>query len=101
MPTLLTKAMPPMSKYSTAPVLVNRTSNYVPAGATAYHHVGGITDDAISTVYLAAIGAGAYHGYKRSKSVGWAAVWALAAAVSPIVTGGVALAQGFGKPKGH
>ena len=43
--------------------------------------------------------AGAYHGYKRNRSIGWAAWWGLMGAVFPIITPAVALAQGFGKRK--
>ena len=49
---------------------------------------------------LAVVGtaAGAYHGYKRTGSTGWAIGWALAGGLFPIITIPVALAQGFGKP---
>lgn len=49
---------------------------------------------------LASAGASAYHGYKRNESVGWAVVWGLLGSMFPIITPAVALAQGFGKPKG-
>ena len=49
---------------------------------------------------LASAGASAYHGYKRNESVGWAVVWGLLGGMFPIITPAVALAQGFGKPKG-
>ena len=45
--------------------------------------------------------AGAYHGYKRNHSVGWAVAWAILGGIAPLITTGVALAQGFGKPKGR
>jgi len=48
---------------------------------------------------MLAIGALAYHGYKRNGSVGWAIGWALIGGLSPIIGGAVAIAQGFGKPK--
>lgn len=44
--------------------------------------------------------AGAYHGYKRNRSWGWAIGWALLGGMFPIITLPVSLAQGFGKPKG-
>jgi hypothetical protein len=54
-----------------------------------------------SWAYLAstaALGAGAYHGYKRTGSSGWAVGYALlAGAFWPIVVP-VMLAQGFGEP---
>ena len=42
--------------------------------------------------------AGAYHGYKRNDSVGWAVGWALLGGLFPIIAIPVAFAQGFGKP---
>jgi hypothetical protein len=43
---------------------------------------------------------GAYHGYKRNKSVGWAIWWAVMGGIAPVITPTIAVAQGFGKPKG-
>jgi hypothetical protein len=40
-----------------------------------------------------------YHGYKRNNSVGWAIGWGALAALFPIITPVIAVAQGFGKPK--
>jgi 2-methylisocitrate lyase-like PEP mutase family enzyme len=48
---------------------------------------------------VAGAAASAYHGYKRTQSVGWAFVWALCGSIAPVVTVPVAIAQGFGKPK--
>jgi hypothetical protein len=52
-------------------------------------------------VLLGTIGVavGAYHGYKRNNSAGWAIAWALAGGLAPIITVPIALAQGLGKPK--
>jgi len=52
------------------------------------------------TAALVSSALGAYHGYKRNKSVGWAIWWALMGGVAPIITPAIAAAQGFGKPKG-
>ena len=41
---------------------------------------------------------GAYHGYRRNQSVGWAVAWGALGAAFPFITVPVALAQGFGKP---
>lgn len=51
--------------------------------------------------YLAAAGtiAGAYHGYKRNNSIGWAIGWGLLGGAFPFFTIPVALAQGFGERK--
>jgi hypothetical protein len=46
---------------------------------------------------LAGTGIGAYHGYKRNESVGWAIVWAFLGGIAPVVVIPVAFAQGIGK----
>jgi hypothetical protein len=48
---------------------------------------------------MAGAAAGAYHGYKRNNSVGWAVGWALLGGLVPIITVPLSLAQGFGKKK--
>lgn len=55
----------------------------------------------ITGIVLSAIGtvAGAYHGYARNKSVGWALGWAMLGGAFPFVTVPVAFAQGFGERK--
>lgn len=62
--------------------------------------MGGITDTLGSVQGIAGGALGAYHGYKRTKSIGWALVWGAAGSFAPLVTGVIALAQGFAKPKG-
>ncbi len=42
---------------------------------------------------------GAYHGYKRNESVGWAIGWAFLGALAPVVVIPVAFAQGIGERK--
>lgn len=42
---------------------------------------------------------GAFHGYKRNSSVGWAIVWGLLGGAFPFFTIPVSLAQGFGKKR--
>jgi hypothetical protein len=44
-------------------------------------------------------GIGAYHGYKRNESVGWAIGWALLGGLFPVVVIPVAFAQGIGERK--
>lgn len=48
---------------------------------------------------LSAVGAGlgAYHGYKRNESIGWAVGWGLLGGMFPILTTAVAFGQGFGE----
>lgn len=42
---------------------------------------------------------GAYHGYVRNNSVGWAIGWAIMGGLFPYITIPVSLAQGFGQRK--
>ena len=48
---------------------------------------------------VAGTGIGAYHGYKRNESVGWAIGWALLGGLFPVVVIPVAYAQGIGERK--
>ena len=41
----------------------------------------------------------AYHGYKRTKSVGWALGWSAFGALAPLLAPVIAVAEGFAKPK--
>ncbi len=50
-------------------------------------------------VRMAAGVAMAYHGYKRTKSVGWALLWSIFGSAMPFFAVPVSLAQGFSKPK--
>lgn len=61
---------------------------------------GGISDtvaDAWPLFSVAGVGMGAYHGYRRNDSVGWAIGWGLLGGLFPFITIPVSLAQGFGK----
>lgn len=42
---------------------------------------------------------GAYHGYKRNDSLGWAIGWAFLGGLFPVIVIPVAFAQGFGERK--
>jgi hypothetical protein len=42
---------------------------------------------------------GAYHGYKRNQSIGWALGWGILGSMLPIFTIPLSLAQGFGERK--
>lgn len=61
------------------------------------------SDNQAAEVYAlmstAGIAMGAYHGYKRNDSVGWAIGWALLGGAFPFITIPVAIAQGFGERK--
>jgi hypothetical protein len=74
---------------------------YVPThpmpGAPEMVH--GIEETIGSVQSMAGLAIGGYHGYKRTGSLGWTALWAVAGSIFPLFTGVVALAQGFAKPK--
>lgn len=53
----------------------------------------------VDTVRPVSTVAMAYHGYKRTKSAGWALAWAAFGAVMPLIAPAIAVAEGFGKPK--
>ena len=59
---------------------------------------GGSWEAFASTLALAGTALGAYHGYKRTESIGWTLGWALVGGLFPVIAIPVALAQGFGKP---
>lgn len=61
----------------------------------------GVFDNASMTLGVAAMGLAAYHGYKRYNSAGWAVAYGILAGISPWITLGVSVAQGFGKRRGH
>jgi len=49
----------------------------------------------------AGLGLGAYHGYKRTGSYGWAVGWSIFGAFLPILALPIMVAQGFGDKKGR
>lgn len=51
-------------------------------------------DKALSTVGVAV---GAYHGFKRNDSIGWAIAWGILGGMFPVITTAIAVAQGVGK----
>ena len=53
----------------------------------------------LAFIYLASTAAGAYHGYKRNDSVGWAVVWGLSSGLFPYFALPIAAAQGYGEPR--
>jgi len=53
----------------------------------------------MQVVMMASTGLSAYHGYKRTGSIGWALGWGLLGGLFPVITPAIALAQGFGKRK--
>lgn len=62
---------------------------------------GAIGSGGLGTVWgiagTVAMGALAYHGYKRNNSIGWALVWGVFGGLIWPLTVPIALAQGFGK----
>ena len=58
------------------------------------------THTSAETAGLTHAAIGGYHGYHRNKkSTGWAVAWGVAGTILPIITTGVTLFQGVGKPK--
>jgi len=49
-------------------------------------------------LHTAGMGVSAYHGYRRTGSVGWALVWGLLGGTFPIIVPVIALAEGFAQP---
>jgi hypothetical protein len=45
------------------------------------------------------MGVGAFHGYARNRSIGWALAWGALGALAPVVVVPIALAQGLGTPR--
>lgn len=54
---------------------------------------------ALAVAGVAGAGLCAYHGYRRTESIGWAVAWALAGSLVPVIAVPVAFAQGFGDPE--
>jgi hypothetical protein len=50
------------------------------------------------TLQITGAALGAWHGYRRNGSVGWAVAWGLAGAAVPPITLPIAFAQGLGRP---
>jgi hypothetical protein len=99
------KFVPPPSAYGASPIVGDIGQGTMPFanvghGTSPIAQGGWWADGAWSYLGPAAVGAAAYHGYKRNRSAGWAIAWALCAGISPIITIAVALAEGFGKRKG-
>ena len=59
----------------------------------------GVIGYAWTAASIASAGTGAYHGYKRNQSVGWAVLWGILGGLFPVIVPAIALAQGFGKRK--
>lgn len=54
----------------------------------------------LGALAVASAAASAYHGTRRNKSIWWGAVWFGLGLTFPVFTPVVALAQGYGKPRG-
>jgi hypothetical protein len=70
-----------------------------PATPGLYSPISPVLADAVYVASAASTVAMIYHGWKRTKSVGWTAAYGLFGAALPVISVGVALAQGFGKRK--
>lgn len=54
-----------------------------------------------SILSLASAAASTYHGYRRHGTVGAAVGWGILGALFPVIVPAVAIAQGYGQPKGR
>lgn len=75
-----------------------KATNYNPVGAEDDVY-GFIPQKVYGAARLVGATAGAYHGYKRNKSVWWALGWSMLGGAIPILSLPLSAAQGFGKPK--
>jgi len=89
-----------------SPVIAYQDSDWMPEYYGVEANMGGRSIAGVDAIYqnpgwqlLSVIGmaTGAYHGYKRNDSVGWAIGWGLLGGMFPIITIPVSLAQGYGK----
>ena len=88
-----TPEISPVASYDAATLTTLQNEAYVYKSAWAM--------TAVSYSVLGAIMAG-YHGSKRNHgSAGWTIGWGLLGAMFPLITNGVALAQGYGKSSGR
>jgi hypothetical protein len=76
---------------------IEAANGYADNGYHRKRTLGGVAWGVASTASAAA---SAYHGYRRNDSLGWGLWWFLMGALFPIVTPVIALAQGYGKPRG-
>jgi hypothetical protein len=75
-----------------------RPSGFIARGTDGTIVIEDTTGLVLSTLALASVSASAYHGFKRNgDSLGYGALWGGAAAVFPVITPAVAVAQGFGE----
>lgn len=72
-----------------APVLLDNSNTALRRTLAVSYALAGVAGTAI----------GAYHGYKRNDSVGWAIGWALLGGLVPVIVIPLAFAQGIGKRK--
>ena len=78
---------------------------HAPRATGDYIEMGTTTDDVIDAVFsrparVGGAAAGAYHGYRRTGSIGFALFYAAVGYVNPPIGGAIMVAQGFGKGKG-
>lgn len=78
-----------------------RIGDVTPAAVTEEPKIGAAAY-AIAALSTVSMVASAYHGVKRNRgSVGYGILWGVAGALFPIITPGIALAQGYAKPVGR
>ena len=84
--------------YAPRPLQIQQVSGDMRVGQEERFRV---TPELRAYAFLSTVGLvlGAYHGYKRNDSVGWAVGWALLGGMFPYITIPISLAQGFGERK--
>jgi hypothetical protein len=55
----------------------------------------------VGILSLASAGTATYHGYRRHGTIGAAVGWGVLGALFPVIVPAVAIAQGYGQPKGR
>lgn len=73
------------------------SSSHVTAPKTGQADAGLDLGSVGSALAIAGTALGAYHGFKRNNSVGWAVLWGLLGGAFPVIVIPVAFAQGFSK----
>lgn len=92
--------MAPLVPLGRAPVMrTARDPN--PARSPRTGLITGLTTDLDYALAVAGTAFGAYHGYKRNNSIGWAIWWGFAGGAVPLFAIPIALAQGYGQRAGR
>lgn len=83
--------------YARAPLGQSPAAPVVPVTSSTAIQLASPQMTALRLASVAAMGALAYHGYRRSNSWGWALAWGIGGGIVWPIALAVAIAQGFGK----